>query len=1212
MKLSVTLASLVYLTPAVVQAFPHSYEDGSLDVRDAPEALHRQLTQNHDAEPIEGSPDENLPHLIYEKLRRDAGFNFETAHDVSGSHGEELMIERDAPPAVNPEANTYPHYRHHGEHSKKKHTQKHSKSQKTHQSKQQMSQHDEQSQGATSHSLGDKDSHEQSQGSDSYGSENKDTAKAKNPDRPVSPQYASKNYERAVVNPSHEERDVKGAGHLENVGGAAHTTHPHKAKATHFIHGEKDKAKPQSPDFHAKLNRVAAVQGKVPVKPAGPVVKPTGLAVKHHEARDAQEANPHAPVPDHSSLSHKHNTVHKAHGPKATHFVHGEKNAAKPHNPQFHSILHDVAAKQGRVPVKPAAPVVKATVPAPAGLKPAAPGVKPASPVAKREEALLEHHRQVRDFEPATTYSHSHHRMGAPIPLASKTAIQEKVAKILEHEFPQYSANIEQHLKDIQAKEAHIMTKRAAEPLSQATLTSTASHHHTRAHLPAASRVILEEKVAAVLEHKYPQYSGKIEQHLKQLQAHHQQHRQNPQSTGIFNNHAKREPEADVMGVLESEHLHKRAVVERHPQATTPPELKDQQGRKNAGYPINHAALPPASRSILNEEIASILEEEYPQYSSKIAAHMKAYRAKHTGSPNAYQAGILGVQQPAMKDLKAAKPTNTDLPKREVDTLMDDDGAPARSEPSHTTHSHLRGTGVLLKDYPDPTGYGHFEDYEQTAMKEAEPQADNSGTKLSNWEQYLLNATLYHQLFAAPAEAAAPQQAAAPKEAAAPQEAAAPMQAVAPNEAAAPNPLNAPKVEARGVSSMADPLSVADPTITTTTKSHGFGYYGHTHVPHVPAGEEAILKQVIPLQKLAKEVLQGTATVSGGYHMASASGVIISALEKELPVGPDGQNENMLDLDVSMPAAAMHEPESINQRPFRPFGMEYPSEPDGMSGYHNPAEGSFNIPQPGERTGRSGAPGWLSELVAEDRALVSSVDPKFPLPTGSLQQQLAAFNELEATISSDSPLATNTHFAAQLAANNGLMYDGPIPPRPAKPGQQIPPADDSMPNIDPASGGTVGQAKPPAPNAMPNIDPASGGTVGQTGQSNPLANDPMPNVDPASGGAVGQSNPPAPNAIPNDGSASGGAVDEPGQPMPPVGNAIPGTNPAGNQAPPAPGGKQSEHNVAMKAAANPYANAAGVDMSQDSANTAKLDPKHVPMEHMRRNLWEMLGVSDGV
>ncbi|MCJ1438362.1 hypothetical protein MMC27_007750 [Xylographa pallens] len=1165
MKLSVTLASLVYFTPSIIQAFPYSYEDGTLDVRDAPEALYHQLTQHHGAKPIEGAPDENRPQLIYGKERRDAELNYETPHDVSNAHGEELMIERDASPILNSEANTYPHYRHHGKHSKLQHTQKHGKSQKTHQSKHQSSQPDEQSHGDNSYNSGDNDLHEQSQGATHSGDGEKDTAKAKDSDGSDRPQNVAENNGRAAAKPGHEERDVKGTGHREHAGKAAHTTRPHKAKATHFVHGEKDQKKPHNPEFHANLNKVAAVQGKVAVKPNRPVVRPTGAAVKHHhEVREAQEANPHPAHPKHST--HEHTTVDKAHRPKATFFIHGEKDAAKPQNPQFHSKLHEVAAKQGRIPVKPAGPVVKPTGP------------------------TLKHHRPARDVEPATTHSHSHHHMGTSIPLASKSAIQEKVAKVLEHEFPQYSGKIEQHLKAIQAHEGHIMTKREAEPLAKATV-STTHHHHTRSHLPAASRVILEEKVAAVLEHNYPQYSGKIEQHLKQLQAHHQQAQAKQQNTGHTN--SKRESEAEDMGVLEDEQIYARKVVERHPEATPPPAVEDQQhssgkshDRRQAGHPISHAALPAASRSILNEEIASILEEEYPQYSAKIAAHMKAYKAKHTGTPKAYQAGILGVQQPDMKAPKVAKPDPTGLPKREVDTLMDDNDVLAHNaETSQTTHSHLRGTGVLFKDYPNPTGHGHYNEYEYPANKddeypankEAEPQANNLASKLSKWEQYLLNATLHHQLFAAPAEAAAP------------------------------NPSNAGRVEARQVASTMDP----------TTTSHDFGYFGThvpqvSHIPHVPVAEEAMLKQVLPLQKLAHEVLQGTATVSGGYHMASASGVIISALEKELPVGPNGQNENMLDLDVSMPAAAIHEPNYM-MPPSRPPGMNYHSDPEGMSPYADSMGEIPNPPQPGGRTGRSGAPGgrtgrsgapgWLSELVAEDRAAVSSVDPTIPLPTGSLQQQLAAFNELEATVSSDSPLATNTHLAEQLSANNGLMYDGPIQARPAKPGQRIPSGGDTMPDVNPASGGALpqtGQSQPQAGNAADGAAPPAPGAVNGAAL-------------PASGAANGAA-PPAPGAandadLPAPGAANGAAPPAPGAAN---SGAPPAPGAANSGAPPAPGAKKKENNVAVNAAANPYANVAGGDMSQDPAAAAKLDRKNVPMEHMRRNLWEILGVSDDV
>ena len=1021
MKLSVALASLVYLTPTIIQAFPHSYEDGILDVRDAPEALHHQIKRHHDAEPIEGSPDENRPNLIYGKERRDPEFNYETPHDVSNAHGEELMVERDALPVANQKANTYPHYRHHSQHSKSQHTRKQGKSQKKHQSKHHSSSRDEQSQRATS-----------------YDSEEKDTVVAKDPDLSVSPQYVAQNDGRVAEQPSHKERDINGAGHQEQIGKAAHTTRPHLPKATHYINGEKDAAKSHTPQFHSKLHEVAAKQGRLPVKPAGPVVEPTG--------------------------------------------------------------------------------------------------------------AILKHHQVARDVEPATTRSHHHHYGGTPIPLASRTAIQEKVAQILEHEFPQYSSKIEQHLKDIQAHEGLLMTKREAEPLAQATATSTGHHHHqTRSHLPAASRVVLEEKVAAVLEHNYPQYSGKIEQHLKELQAHHQQHQIKQQGTGQTSDHSKREPDPEVMGVLD-EHIHRRGIVERHPLATPPPTLDQQhspgksQGGKNAAYPLNHAALPPASRSILNEEIASILEEEYPQYSSKIAAHMKAYKAKHTGMPNAYQAGILGVQQPAMKAAEAANPHYTGLPKREVDTLMGEDGALAHNEEtSQTTHSQLRGTGVLLKDYPNPTGYGHYEEYDQPANQESEPQANDPATKLSKWEQYLLNATLHHQLFAAPPEAAAP------------------------------NPLNSGKVEARGVSSMAGVssmvgvssmagvssmdgvLSVGGVSSITnpTATSNDFGYFGYTHVPHVPVSENVVLKQALPLQRLAHEVLQGTATISGGYHVASASGVIVSALEKELPVGPDGKMENMLDLDVSMPAAAIHDPENMRP-PLRRPGPSYRFRPGGMSPYADSDEQMSNMPRPGERTGRSGAPGWLSELVAEDRAAVSSVAPTFPLPTGSLQQQLAAFNELEATVSSDSPLATNTHLAAQLSANNGLMYDGSIPAQPAKPGQLTPPADDAM-----AGAGS-----------------ASGSILGQTGESNPSV-----------GSAVSNMN--APGVATSQGLGA-------------------------DTGPPVSGAEKTEHHGAVKAAANPYANAGSGDMSQDPIAGVKLDPNNVPSQHMRRNLWEMLGVSDDV
>ncbi|MCJ1381768.1 hypothetical protein MMC17_004879 [Xylographa soralifera] len=1077
MKFSVTLASLVYLTPTIIQAFPHSYEDGTLDVRDAPEALHNQVTRNYDAEPIGGSSDETRPHLIYEKGRRDAEFTYENPHDVSNAHGEELMIERDAFPIVNSEANTYPRYRNHGEHSKLQHTRKHGKSHKSHQSKHQNLHPDEQSQGAVSSVHGEKD-----------------PAKANDPDLPVRPRDVAENDGRVAAKPDHEERDIEGTGHQERVGNVIHTTRPHVAKATRFIHGEKDPKKPLSADFHAKLNKVAAVQGKVPVKPAGPVVKPPGAAVKHHhEAREAQEAKSHPAHPNHLLHSHKHTAVHKAHGPKATFFIHGEKDAAKPSNSQFHSKLHDVAAKQGRLRVKPAGPVVK-----PAG-------------------AIPKHHQQARDVEPATTHSHHHHHEGTSIPLASKTAIQEKVAKILEHEFPQYSAKIEQHLKEIQAHEVHIVTKREAEPLAQATATSNAHHHHTRAHLPAASRVILEAKVAAVLEHNYPQYSGKIEEHLKELQAHHQKHHLNPQSTGHPKDHSKREPEAEFMDGVEDEHVHRRGIVERHPEATPPPALEDQQpslgkshGRKNAGHPMSHAILPPASRSVLNEEIASILEEEYPQYSSKIAAHMKAYRARQTGTPNAYQGGILDHQQPAMKALHVAKPHQTGLTKRQLDTPTEEDGVLAHNgETSQTTNSHLKANSVLLKDYPNPTGRGHYEEDEHLENKEDEHQANSPATKLSEWEQYLLNATLHHQLFAAPAEAAAP------------------------------NPINSGKVEARGLTSMTDPItSMTDPTTT----SHDFGYFGYTHVPHIPVAEEVLLKQALPLQKLAHEVLQGTATVSGGYHMASASGVVVSALEKELPVGPNGENENMLDLDVTMPAAAIREPEYMNPLS-RPYGMNHHTGPGLMAPVADADEGIPNIPRPGERTGRSGAPGWLSELVAEDRAAVMSVDSKIPLPTGSLQQQLAAFNELEATVSHDSPLATNTKLAEQLSANNGLMYDGPIPARPQKPGLS-----------DPSTG-----------YAMSDDNSANDYTPSKTGESIPSAE-----------------------------------------------NAIPDANAANGEGPSALGAKNVTQNVAVKAAANPYPNEAGGDMSQDPAATAKLDPQKIPMEHMRRNLWDILGVSDDV
>ncbi|MCJ1405350.1 hypothetical protein MMC11_008577 [Xylographa trunciseda] len=1168
MKLSVTLASLVYLAPTLIQAFPLSHEDGSIDVRDAPEALHHQLPRHRDAEPGDESSEEQSSHLIYEKERRDAEFSHESPYDVSNAHGEELMIERDAIPTVNTEANDYPHYPNYDGNNKIQH----SGHQNLHKGSHRSLHLDEDFQGDTHFSYG-----------------GTDPAEARDLDSPVGVQHVAEQEVGGPVKSGHEERDVEDTSHHTHAGMAAHaekeshikmshyTTHPHKAKATHFIHGEKDQAKPHNPHFQANLHKIAAVQGKVPVKPARPVVEPTGVAPKHH--------------------------------------------------------------------------------------------------------------RQAREAAPAVTQSHPYHYEGTPIPLASKTALQEKVASILEHEFPQYSAKIEKHLKALEGHGQHMITKREAGPVAKATPTPTTHlhengvHNHMHAHLPKASRTVLEAQVASVLEHDYPKYSAKIEQHLKVLQAHHKQHHSISQSTGHSSDHSKREigaefgdmsheavqtpvtytqlSEASIVAFekqvdaalqkelsqfpagippqpsrLTGEPVDEKEAVESFPKATPPPVLEERQllgrshARKEAHHPVSYATLPEASRSILNEEIASILEEEYPQYSAKIAAHMKAYKAKHTGTPGAYQAGIPVLAQPAMKHEGVAKAYQTGLPKRQLGELMEEDGIFAHHGhlsstttsyhetsvsrlqhfPTHTlTHPQFRGfrpSGTSFEGNPISTGLARRDEDDSPVFAPA--------SKLSQWEEYLLNATLHHQLFGqmAPAKAA-------------------------PAEAASPNSLHAGKVEARDIGSKTD---YSDSTAT----SQDFGHFGYTPAPvandvmfdeaspkpttsdfhgNISAPEDMVdhpdtihVHKVVPvhhnsngtgnkashekavhhalkntnprIKELAHEALQGSATVSGGYHVASASGVVVSALETQLPVGPNGKNEDMLELDITMPVADVGE-----LSPMMPghtgTGGILQSPPDE----YGEIPRFSHHPRP---IGQSSTPGWLSELVAEDRAAVKSVDPQIPLPTGSLQQQLAAFNVLEATVSRDSPLATNTHLAEQLSANNGLMYGGASAPH-SMTGQLDPLADYGIPNSHRpylTTASKIGKSSASVENAAPGTGAAIDGASNQlssTGQLGASADYGAPIVN-----APAYGTPPKTGQSPSSNE-----------------NTAPGTGAAFDETLPSLGGQ----NHSEITAATPLANEAGGDMSQGPAVAGKpplSDTNNAPVEHVKRNLWDILGVTDDV
>ncbi|MCJ1395915.1 hypothetical protein MMC18_008801 [Xylographa bjoerkii] len=696
MKLSITLASLVYLAPTLIQAYSLSHEDGTLDVRDAPRALHHQFPRQHDAKPVEGLPEESLPHLIHEKERRDAEFAHESPHEVSNAHAEELMIERDDFLTENTEANTYPHYQHYGEHNKLHHKLHPGGHHKLHHGNQHWLHPDEKFQRSTLFEEGEKDPSE-----------------AKDLDFTVSHQHGSEEEGKVTVKLDHEEQDIKDTSHHAHAEKGHHIkmshhdgTRPHQAKAIYFVHGEKDHSKPHNPKFHANLHKVAAVQGKISVKPEEQLAKPVGAAEEHHyEAREAHEANPDPAHLIHQTHSHKHSVVHHAHRHNAVHFVHGKKHPAKHHNPDFYSKLRKVAGVQGKVPVKPAGPVVKLN------------------------GAILKHHGQ----------AHAHNIL-----------------------------------------------------------------------------------------------------------------------------------------------------------------------------PVQHS---------------------------------------HTGAGN------------------------------------------------------------------------------KAAHKQAAHGASN-----------------------------------------------------------------------------------------------------HTH-PRI--------------KEHAHEAVQGSGTSSGDSHVASASDVQFSELETELLVGPNGMKEDSLEPDITMPAADVGELDPL-MPPSMAAGTNQHKAPGDISPSVDEAGDKPNIPQHHQAIGQSGAPGWLSELVAEDRDAVKNADPGIPLPTGSLQQQLAAFNELEATAARDSPLVTNTHLAEQLSENNGLMYDGKVSAPPPK----------------------KGQSDPSVENAKPNADPPNGGAVPTKEESTPSAENADPEADAVSGGVI-----------------------------------------------PAQGAKNQTNNAAPKAAKNPQADAAPGDISQDQAAAAKAvlpDQKKVPEEIMKRNLWEILGVSDDV
>ena len=555
MKFSIALASLALCPPALINAFPVNHEDGSvdIDIRDALEASHHIIERVHNHGPGDKALGDELPSPVYER-RDEEAFSM-----LERDEGAEVMAERNED-----------NLEHEGH-------------------------------------LEDRD---------------------------------------ATLGTLFNIFDIKGRA-VQDQKQKTNTKQQAKKHAIHYVHGKKDHTTPTSPEFKQRLRQVATTKGKVKVasKPQH-VTRDEAMNAKDSKAANKPPSSPHS----HHQKSHGGNTKAQPHGAHAMHYIHDSKSK-KPHKQEFHKHLQKVAANKGKVGAPPPKNVVGPASHIPTSAKNVARNAEPPSPANAPAQA------------PKKGNAGSSKSQVAPLSADSRTAIQRKVAGILQAEYPEYAPKIAAHLKDIETKQAKKQnTKRdAAEPVAmppppapahdQPHAGSPSTHenptsagknakvdtHPIDAPLPEPDRTTMQAKVAKILEHDYPQYSAKIEAHLQKLQAQHKAETQNTGGTkdasaksgNIKSDNTKSGSTKNAQGKRDAEPVPLQNPPPR------PVDNHDSDSTTGHAHIAGVADMPESSKIVLNKEIASILGKGYPEYAAKIASIAKQNEAAHAPPPAA-------------------------------------------------------------------------------------------------------------------------------------------------------------------------------------------------------------------------------------------------------------------------------------------------------------------------------------------------------------------------------------------------------------------------------------------------------------------------------------------------------------------------------------------------------------------------------------------------